>query len=254
MHAGSSCGSAVLTGPIDENGEPPARTMLLRLQANWTNPAVIRCQVMVPDGEMHMYNPRLRLFFTEGDGGVCELFSHNDSRSMVDEECEGFHYTYYEHKGTNMMNFSYHILPLSPRTNRSVVMCGVNPGNGVNSCFEGPAALILIQADAPCNPSTTSTINPSKTSTSKPPTASDSKHSMIPATESLTTIDKLTPTPTAVTPPPTTNKSFTTSVGVSSEVFISVVVILAVTLSCGRCSTAIGKRQATLGKHKGYMQ
>ena len=113
-----------MKGPLDENGEPPARTTLLTLQTSWTDPAVIRCQVTLPDdGEMHLYNPRLRLYLTD-NGRVCELFSHNDSRSRVDEECEGFHYTYYEHKETNMMNFSYHILPLSPRINGSVVMCG----------------------------------------------------------------------------------------------------------------------------------
>jgi hypothetical protein len=214
-----------VTGPLDENGIVPHYTTLLTVDADYSAPIIIRCQVIIPANVIDDFSPRLR-FYLPRDSSLCIALSGNGSHEGLgyDNECDGFNYTYYEEKDANTISFTYHVVPIA-RMDLSVVNCGVKRDSSPTSCFGQLAALISFQNGPTCSPPSNTTnettkiiIEPSKTTTQPPKTT---PHSM---TESKTTIPQAeTPiiTTTVYPPPPKTD-----TISMEQDTFFSAVGIV----------------------------
>ena len=153
----SSCGSAVIQGPLDEQGNPPNGHKMLTIQATSHNHVNVTCQLNIASGEpFNGYNPRLRIYFT-CDAQVCVLLSQNGSHAQLGEECEGITYRYYEKRENGVMNFMYSI-PWIDRLENSVITCGIlyHPHGNITQCFKDSAGLVTLKENLTCSlPETT---------------------------------------------------------------------------------------------------
>ena len=148
------CGSAVLEGPLHENG-----SSISRVEANLAigDRIVVKCQLNRTDLSV-TYNPRLYIHNTI-DGSIITIRNNNT----------------YDGDG-NVRDYVFNI-SVHANMDKNIITCGVGylQETGPKECYSLSAALIILQDIIPCE-------TPTDETTTKPTTFSTQKTTFMPTT------------------------------------------------------------------------